>query len=41
MPARVTCRFDEDPTKNESAIVSTKFSPLYVHGEIVSTLKSK
>ena len=34
MPVLVSCKFDEDPIKNEGAIVSTTFSPLWVYGKI-------
>ena len=30
MSVPVTCMFDEDPIKNEVAIIRTTFSPLYV-----------
>ena len=34
MPVLITCKFDEDPIKNEVAIVCTTFSPLYVYGRL-------
>ena len=32
----VICKFDEDPNKNEVAIVRTTFSPSYVYGRLKS-----
>ena len=34
MPVLVTCKFDKDWIKRESAILLTTFSPLYVYGKI-------
>ena len=34
MAVLATCKFDNDPIKNEDAIVSTTFSPLQVYGKI-------
>ena len=33
VPILVTCKYDEDPIKNEGAIVFSTLSPLYVNGK--------
>ena len=34
MPILVTCKFDDNPIKNEGAIVCTTFAPLLVYGNV-------
>ena len=41
MTVFATCKFDEDPIKNEVAILRTTFSLLQVYGSYIKALKGK